>query len=157
MNHHSKTLTIKLMKFTLTLTLLALVVLILIPENIYTWLFSKDFTDVKPIIVALRPGVLALAANHIFSHYFSGLGNPKVNLRSNIVGLIFTIVLAFTWIPVLGYIGAAITASVSYSVTVAYQYYIFKKQTQTELSEWIPGKKDFRDFVRLMREAFGKQ
>lgn len=150
---YAKSLTIKLMKFTLVLTLLAMVILLVIPETIYTWIFSKDFTEVKPIIIALSPGVIALAANNIFSHYFSGLGNPKVNMWANLVGLVFTIVLAFTLIPVLGYIGAAITASVSYISSVIYQYFVFKKETQTRFTEWIPSKKDLLDFVILTKEA----
>lgn len=150
---YAKSLTIKLMKFTLALTLLAMVILLVIPETIYTWIFSKDFMEVKPIIIALSPGVIALAANNIFSHYFSGLGNPKVNMWANLVGLVFTIVLAFTLIPVLGYIGAAITASVSYISSVIYQYFVFKKETQTRITEWIPSKKDLLDFVILTKEA----
>lgn len=154
---YAKTLTIKLMKFTLILTLMAILILLVIPESIYTWVFSKDFTEVKPIIIALSPGVVALAANNIFSHYFSGLGNPKVNMWSNLVGLVFTIVLAFTLIPLLGYIGAAITASVSYISSVVYQYFVFKKETQTRFTDWIPVKKDVSDFVTLTKDAIKKK
>jgi O-antigen/teichoic acid export membrane protein len=153
---YAKTLTIKLMKFTLTLTLLAVMVLLVIPESVYTWIFSKDFTEVKPIIIALSPGVIALAANNIFSHYFSGLGNPKVNMWANLVGLVFTIILAFTLIPLLGYIGAAITASVSYISSVVYQYFIFRKETNTKLKEWIPTKKDSNDFISMSMAMFKK-
>jgi O-antigen/teichoic acid export membrane protein len=154
---YAKILTIKLMKFTLSLTLLAVIVLLAIPESLYTWIFSKDFTEVKPIIVALSPGVVALAANNIFSHYFSGLGNPKVNMWANLVGLFFTLVLAFTLIPLLGYIGAAITASVSYISSVVYQYFIFRKETNTKLKEWIPTKKDSSDFITMSVAMFKKK
>ncbi len=154
---YAASLTIKLMKFTLLLTILALSVLILLPESVYTWIFSKDFTDVKPIVIALSPGVMALAANNIFSHYFSGLGNPKVNMWSNVAGLIFTVALAFTLIPAFGYIGAALTASVSYIVTVVYQYVVFEKRTHTKFKEWMPRKKDFTDFGVLVREALAKK
>ena len=153
---YAKTLTVKLMKFTVVLTLLAVLVLLLIPESIYTFIFSKDFTEVKPIIIALSPGVIALAANNIFSHYFSGLGNPKVNMWANFVGLVFTLVLAFTLIPAFGYIGAAITASVSYISSVVYQYIIFKRDTSTKFKEWIPAKKDATDFILLTKDVFKK-
>lgn len=150
-------LTIKLMKFTVVLTLVAIVTLLLIPESVYTWVLSKDFGEVKPVVIALSPGVIALAANNIFSHYFSGLGNPKINMWSNLVGLVFTIILAFTLIPVFGYLGAAISASVSYISTVIYQYFVFKKETNTRLSEWIPVKKDFADFVILTKDVLKKK
>jgi O-antigen/teichoic acid export membrane protein len=119
--------------------------------------FSEDFTEVKPIIIALSPGVVALAANNILSHYFSGLGNPKVNMWANLVGLVFTIVLAFTLIPAFGYMGAAITASVSYISSVIYQYFVFKKETRTRFTDWIPVKKDLSDFVVLARDTIKKK
>jgi O-antigen/teichoic acid export membrane protein len=150
---YARLLTIKLMKFTLLLTLSALIVLIILPEQLYSFVFSKNFADVKPIVVALSPGVLALAANNIFSHYFSGLGDPKVSVWSNVVGFVFTVTLAFTLIPAFGYIGAAVTASASYTATVIYQYIIFEKRTQTKFGEWLPRKKDFTDFGRLVQEV----
>ncbi len=154
---YAKHLTIKLMKFTVMLTLAALFILVALPEQVYSLLFSKDFTGVKLIIIALSPGVMALAANNIFSHYFSGLGNPKVNMRANLVGMIFTFILAFTLIPVFGYVGAAITASVSYISSVVYQYFVFKKETQTRLTDWIPVKKDLSDFVILVKDVLKKK
>ena len=154
---YARTLTIKLMKFTLLLTLSALIVLIILPGQVYSFVFSKDFAAVKPIVVALSPGVLALAANNIFSHYFSGLGDPKVNMWSNVVGFVFTVVLAFTLIPAFGYMGAALTASASYTATVVYQHLVFEKRTHTKLKEWIPRKKDMTDFSRLIREVFMKK
>jgi len=153
---YAKSLTIKLMKFTLILTFAALLLLIIIPGSVYTWIFSKSFTDVKPIILALSPGVMALAANNIFSHYFSGLGNPKVNMWSNFTGLVFTVILAFTLIPAFGYLGAALTASVSYTATVIYQYIVFRKKTHTKLIEWLPKKQDFSEFIKLTRDALAK-
>ena len=148
---YAKELTIKLMKFSVLLTILAVTVLILIPQEIYGLVLSKDFTEVKPVIFALAPGVVALVANNIFSHYFSGTGRPKVNLWSNAVGFVFTIVLAFLLIPVFGIVGASITASASYISTVLYQYFIFKHETGTQLREWLPVKKDASDLLILIK------
>lgn len=155
---YARTLTIRLMKFSVILTLLAVFILVALPESTYTWLFSKDFSGVKPVIVALGPGVVALAANNIFSHYFSGLGNPKVNLWSNVVGMVFTISLAVLLIPVYGILGAAITTSASYISSVIYQYFVFVRQTGTRFSEWIPAKQDIADFKRIVKQtAKGKK
>lgn len=149
---YAKILTIRLMKFSVLLTLLAVLILIAIPENIYTLLLSKDFMHIKPVIIALSPGVIALVINNIYSHYFSGTGRPKVNLWSNVVGFVFTIILAFILIPAFGIVGASITASVSYISTVIYQYYAFKLETGTRFAEWIPNQKDFKDFNYLLNE-----
>lgn len=154
---YARVLTIRLMKLSVLLTAIALLVLIAIPEDIYSMILTRNFSGVKPVVIALSPGVMALAINNIFSHYFSGVGNPKINLNAKISGLIFTIALVFILIPAYGYIGAAITASISYSVTIIHQYIVFKKQTKTRFSEWIPAKKDIKEFKLIIRTAMKKE
>lgn len=154
---YSRVLTIRLMKVSVLLTLLAVIVINILPETFYTWIFSNDFIGVKPVIIALSPGVLALAANNIFSHYFSGMGEPKINLYAKLFGFIFTVALAIALIPPFGFIGAAITASVSYIATVIYQYIVFQKETHTKVSEWIPDRNDIREFKRIVREAMARE
>lgn len=156
-SEYSRILTIRLMKISVLLTLAAVIVINILPESFYTWLFSDDFIGVKPVIMALSPGVLALAANNIFSHYFSGIGQPKVNLIAKVIGFVFTVILAILLIPKFGFIGAAITASVSYIATVVYQYRIFWTSTKTKHHEWIPSKSDVTDFKRIMKEAIEKE
>lgn len=153
---YARILTIRLMKVSILLTFMALIVINVLPESFYTWLFSDDFIGVKPVIIALSPGVLALAANNIFSHYFSGMGRPKVNLYAKAVGFLFTVVLALTLIPPYGFIGAAITASVSYTATVIYQYIMFKSETNTRLYEWVPSTEDLKHLKRLVKEMLEK-
>ena len=153
---YASNLTIKLMKFSVALTTIAVMVLVILPDTFYTMLFSNDFSGVKPVIIALSPGVVALAANNIFSHYFSGLGNPKVNLYAKGFGFVFTVILAILLIPEFGLVGAAITASVSYISTVVYQYIIFKKQTNTPFKAWMINRSDFRDFKILLKDALQK-
>jgi O-antigen/teichoic acid export membrane protein len=153
---YSRILTIRLMKVSVLITLAAVIVINILPESFYTWMFSDDFIGVKPVIIALSPGVMALAANNIFSHYFSGMGAPKINLYAKIIGFIFTVILAVLLIPPFGFIGAAITASISYTSTVIYQYIVFARETKTKLREWIPANADFTDLKRIIRESFPK-
>ncbi len=154
---YARTLSIRLMKFTLLLTFFALLVLLAIPQHIYQLVFSQAFGVIKTIVLILSPGVLALAANTIFSHYFSGVGKPEVNLHANIIGFVFALLFAFLLIPPFGYIGAAATASLNYLASVIYQYIIFKKQTQTRFSEWIPRKVDLKLFIATIKQHANKQ
>ncbi len=154
-NEYSRILTIRLMKIAVIITTLSLLILILIPKDIYSLILTNDFSSVKSLIIALSPGVIALAANNIFSHYFSGLGDPKVNVYAKISGLIVTLVLIFILIPLYGITGAAITASASYITTVIYQYMVFCKRTKTELKEWIPSIEDYKA-LRLLLKKSGK-
>lgn len=152
-DEYARIFTIKLMKIAVTITALALILLIIIPENIYSLVLTKDFSGVKILIIALTPGVIALAANNIFSHYFSGLGDPKVNVYAKLTGLIITLVLIFILLPLYGIVGAAITASVSYMSTVIYQYIVFMSRTNTKTREWILSLSDIRDFQKIIKKA----
>jgi len=153
---YSRILTIRLMKVSILLTLAAVIIINILPESFYTWIFSNDFIGVKPVIITLSPGVLALAANNIFSHYFSGIGAPKINLTAKLIGFVFTVILAVLLIPPYGFIGAAITASASYISTVVYQYIVFERETKTKVGEWVPAKTDFTDLKRIINETFQK-
>ncbi len=151
---YARQLSIRLMKFTLILTFAALLILLFIPGNIYSLAFSSDFSVVKTIVLVLSPGVLALGANTIFSHYFSGTGQPSVNLYANIIGFIFTITFAFMLIPSYGYMGAAATASINYTASAIYQYVVFQRQTHTRFSEWVLRKSDMVSFTETLYQLF---
>lgn len=142
--------TIKLMKFSVLLTIFAVIILLIIPTEVYGLIFGSDFTNLKYVIIALSPGVIALSSNTIFSHYFGGLGRPVISLWANGIGFIITITLAVLLIPPFGYIGAAATASTSYISSVVYQYIIFKKETGVKFRQWLPEKNDFYDFRRII-------
>ncbi|MFA5417069.1 MAG: polysaccharide biosynthesis C-terminal domain-containing protein [Bacteroidales bacterium] len=149
---YSRQLTIRLMKLSLTVTLFALILLLVVPSSFYTLIFKKDFSDLKLIIAGLSPGVLALAANTIFSGYFSGVGQPKISLIVNAIGMVVTLISAWLLIPLLGYTGAALAASLSYTSSVVGQHLIFQHQTGTKFHEWIPDKSDYLFFVSMVRK-----
>ncbi len=151
---YSKNLTIKSMKFSLTLTFIGLVILLLIPFQTYASIFGKGFGAIRWIVLDLSPGILALAASNIFSHYFSGVGKPKVNLSSNVTGFVVMLIFAFTLIPIYGYMGAAVTASLSYVASAIHQYLVFRKRTGTQFSEWYLKKEDVATFVSAVRGLF---
>lgn len=144
------------MKISLLVTIMALIILLAIPSDLYVLIFKKDFSDLKILIIALSPGVMALAANTIFSGYFAGIGKPKISMQVNALGFIFTVVSAWVLIPLFDYTGAAMTASISYTVTVIAQYIIFKKYTKTTLIEWIPDKSDLLAIKSIVRSFIGK-
>lgn len=151
---YSRKLTIKSMKFSLGLTFLGIVILLCIPTQTYTSIFGPGFGAIRWIVLALSPGVLALAASGIFSHYFSGMGNPKINLHANITGFVVMFVFAFILIPVYGYMGAAVTTSLNYLASAIHQYIVFKKQTSTRLSEWYLKRDDVTSFIQIIKALF---
>jgi len=145
----SARLSITLMKFSVGLTTLALLVLIAIPRELFEWVFSKEFGDIKIVIFSLAPGVIALAANTIFSHYFSGTGQPRYNLYASLTGLAVTIPSLIILVPRFGLVGAGISASLAYSMAVVYQGWVFHKKTSTDFSDLLINRNDIRLFFKV--------
>ena len=135
-------LTLRFLKFVFVSTFLMLVVLLILPQTFFTFVFGKDFFDVNTIIQALSPGILAMSLSMIFSHYFSGVGKHYHNTVSSAIGLTFTVVFGFTLIPSMGIIGAGITASLSYSASMLYQFAVFVYLTKTGISKFLISKDD---------------
>lgn len=146
-DEYARTMSIQLLKFSVLLTTLASLVLIAIPKVIFEMIFSKDFGDIKIVIISLAPGVVFLAANTIFSHYFSGTGKPKYNLYASLVGLFVTIPAVLLLIPAFQLVGAGISASLAYGASVLYQWLVFKKLTHTKTSELRISMHEIKTFV----------
>lgn len=155
--NYAVSITIKLMKFSVMLTIIAVIILLIIPTEVYGLILGSDFMNVKYIIIALSPGVIALSSNTIFSHYFGGLGRPVISLWANGIGFIITITLAIILIPRFGYIGGAATASASYISSVIYQYIIFKKETGVKFKQWLLKKQDLTDFNKIIKRLVNRK
>ncbi|MCE1201144.1 MAG: oligosaccharide flippase family protein [Bacteroidia bacterium] len=146
---YARRLSIRLMKLSIILTCLALAVLLVVPAGVFEWLFSREFGQIKLVVAGLAPGVLALSANAIFSHYFSGTGRPKYNLFASLTGFIVVIPALLLLIPPFGIFGAALAASLAYIASASYQAIIFTRMNHTAAREWLPGREEL-DVVKQM-------
>ncbi len=149
-------LTIRFMKISVLLTILVMAVFCILPVSFYEWVFTKEFSQIKQVILLLAPGVVMLSANTIFSHYFSGTDRPKYNLFASLIGLAVTIPCAWFMIPRWGIAGAAISATVTYMVTVAYQWTVFHGITKIRLRSFIPDKEDWHWAQQEFKGMFRK-
>jgi O-antigen/teichoic acid export membrane protein len=156
-DEYARLVSIQLLKFSVLLTSLALLVLIAVPKEVFETIFSKDFGDIKIVIISLAPGVVFLAANTIFSHYFSGTGQPKYNLYASLVGLIVTVLAVFLLIPAFHLVGAGISASLAYGASVMYQWIVFKKLTRTKTTELRIRSHEIKTFVVSIRKLFSSK
>lgn len=136
-------LTLLFMKISVVLTFLALLVLACLPVRFFEWLFTDVFGPVKVILLLMAPGLLALSAHLIFTHYFSGTGIPKYNLFASLVGLAVTIPSTLVLIPWIGINGAAISFSCTYIAVMLYQWWIFKKRTHVKAKDFLLKKADW--------------
>lgn len=153
---YAKRISIQLLKFTLFVTLVALLVILAIPSSVFTYVFGEDFGGLKPVILSLSIGLMAISASMIFAHYFSGMGKPKYNMYSSAWGLLITIPTVFILIPWLGIIGAGMAASAAYLASMIYHLILFVKMSGAKGKEFLPGKDDWqvlRTELRKMLKA----
>lgn len=142
-NDNSKFLTISLLKLTTLSTIIALCLLLILPNSLYVFMFGEEFNDIKMVVFSLSLGVVSLSGNMVLSHFFSGIGLPKYAFWSSFVGITVTLMFLFYLIPLYGYIGAGITASLAYTTSFIYLLYSFILRTQTRIRDLLITKSDF--------------
>lgn len=146
---YAKTLTLQLLKLSVLLTFFGVLMIAFIPSSFFSRFFGKEFGDIKTVFIYLSPGVIALSANAIFSHFFSGTGIPKYNFYASIVGLLVIIPAVILLVPAFGIEGAAGATSLAYLAAVAYQWIVFQSRTQTKFRDLFLNHEDLK-FIRLM-------
>ena len=139
----SKQLTLRFTKLAVMLTFVAMLVICLLPTMFYEWLLSGEFGDIRSVIMLMAPGVVFFSAHTVMANFFSGTGRPKYNLYASLIGLSVTVVAAFLLIPRLGIQGAAITTSLTYLALFVYQWMVFRRLTNSCLSELLPDTSDW--------------
>lgn len=127
--------TVKLGKISFVLSAFALLVLNILPVSFFTFLFGKDFSEMKPYCLILTPGIAAIGLTGIYSHYFSARGDMKTSAASALVGLIITLGCSLLLIPLLGPRGAAYTCTASYIVSSLFLIFMFKVQSGVSFYE----------------------
>lgn len=127
-NDANSRLTFLLSKASFVLSSACVVIIYLLPDDFFTWLLGKDFTGTKTLMLHLSPGVLCISFSTVISHYFSGLGNQRVQLVANSLGLLTTICTSYFLVSRYQLIGACYAASLSYFVAALVLVVVFMKQ-----------------------------
>lgn len=138
-----KQMTIKMFKLSFILTSFAMIPLILLPSGFYTFIFGNDFAGVRIVIIYLSIGIIAVAVNSIFTHYFSGTGKFYFSAISAFIGLLINLPVCLLLIPHFGIKAAAFSASLSYIISLIFQMIIFNNITKTNLKEYLINRSDF--------------
>src|SRR6218665_1509446 len=135
-------LTFLLCKLSFLLSTACVLLILLLPESFFTWLLGKDFSATKNIMLHLSPGVLCISFSTVISHYFSGLGQQKVQLTANSLGLITTLASSYFLISRYQLIGACYAASLSYFMAALVLVVVFMKQNGFGLGDLFSFRKD---------------
>lgn len=148
---YSKKLTLNLLKFTFVITFILMIIVLLLPVDVFSFVFGKEFSQIKVVMLSLSVGIIAMSVSMMFSHFFSGTGRHYHNTIGSAIGVVITFILGFTLIPRYGIIGAGITASVSYLSSTIYQLIIFVKITKVKAKDFLIKKSDYYLFKREMK------
>jgi len=149
---YNQKLTLNLWKICFVISLAAVIVLALLPSSLYMFIFGPEFGDMSHIIRILAPGVLCYSIFLILGHYYSGSGRYFMNTLAALCGLLATLVGGFVLVPRMATTGAAITASVAYTLNAVFLLICFLKEsdfrpkdlllTPSELKEYFVEIKD---------------
>lgn len=148
-------LTLRFIKLAVVFTILALAFIVILPTSFYEWILSKEFSEIKHVMIYMAPGIVFLAGHTILAHYFSGTGQPKYNLYASLTGLCFTIPSTLLLVRPFGIIGAAISSSITFAASFTYHWIIFRKQSSAHLIDLLPNKEDWDWVKKETRDILG--
>ncbi|MCF8365269.1 MAG: polysaccharide biosynthesis C-terminal domain-containing protein [Bacteroidales bacterium] len=146
---YSQKLTINLTYAAMVASLLLIMIMILLPPQLFTFIFGAGFADVGRVIQSLAPGVLFFNIALIMGHYFSGIGKYHVNTIASFAGLVVSVILFSVMIPSMGIFGAGWATSISYTITSLIVLIYFFNESRLNKSEILPT-------MNEIREVFGQ-
>lgn len=140
-------------RLTLLATTAALVVLLLLPAPLLTAVFGREFSAVRPLILLLAPGVLAISLNMQLSSYFSSLAAYRFNNLAAAAGLVTTLLACSQLIPRFGAAGAALSSTLAYLTSTIWLLVAFWRQTGLGLGQLLPGPADILGLPQLLKRG----
>jgi O-antigen/teichoic acid export membrane protein len=123
--------TLRLRKINFGIAAALTFVVCILPDGLYTAIFGKDFKGLQQIIWLLAPGILAYSYTSITTHFFAGIGKNHYNTIISFSGFGITIIAGLLLIPSLSTTGAAITASVVYTLNAIQAQVMYKHLAKT--------------------------
>ena len=138
-------------RLTLLATAGAVLVLAAVPASWLAAVFGPEFGAARSVILALAPGVFINGAGMQASSYFSGTARYGVNNRAALLGLVVTVPSCLLLVPRLGMVGAALAMSASYTASVGYLVWHYRRALGAEWRDLLPGWGDARWVYGKMR------
>lgn len=148
---YAQRISILFMKLSMLLTGMGTIILVLLPSSFLTWLLGDSFTNIKSTIFAMSLGIVALSAEMILSHYFSGTGRQQKNSISSLIGLILTLLFAYLLIPSYGAVGAAITSSIAFTGMLIYLVILMSNHKGMSFKLFLPQRNDWKLIKRIIK------
>jgi O-antigen/teichoic acid export membrane protein len=119
-------------------SLFCVVIILLLPQSVFTSIFTDECSALKQIILLLSPGVLFNSFSMVYGHYFAATGKMKILVFRSTLGVLLTVILSVILIPLWEMEGACITSSIvrmiSSSVIIAYFFMAKHKESVNQFT-----------------------
>lgn len=132
------------LKISFLVTLAFIFLVLLIPNDFYSFVFGKQFSQTKTIILYLSPGILAIAVSNIIGFYFAGTNKLGILNIKSILGLVVTVGLSLFAIPRWGILGACVVTTLSYCVSAGILFWKFYQTTEFKLKDYFVTEEEFK-------------
>ena len=153
---YNQRLTMDLAKLCFAVALPAVVVLALLPSSFYQFVFGFEFGLMASLIRILAPGVLLYCLFLILGHYYSGSGRYFMNTLAALCGLVATLACGFTLIPRYAAKGAAITASIAYSLNAVFLLVCFLKESHFRMRDFWLSSSEIKQYILEIKNHYLK-
>jgi O-antigen/teichoic acid export membrane protein len=121
-------------KLSFLLSSIVLFVLIIIPENWYVLIFSKEFRGLKEILLIVSPGILAMSGSTVIGHFFAAQNRQWVLILKSLAGVLITIILTPYMLDFYGIWGAALAMSIAHIVSSSVLFLKYSNVIKQKLS-----------------------
>ncbi len=138
------------LKISFLITLVFILVMLIIPAQIYVWVFGKDFVQSKEVVLLLSPGILAIATSNIIGSYFAGINKLRILNVKSIIGVIITIIGSWYCIPKWGILGACIVTTISYAVSSGILFWEFYRITDFRTRDFVLSKEEWQLLIQKL-------
>lgn len=136
------------LRLSFTLMLVFVLGILIIPDFVYPFIFGKEFSETKLIMLLLAPGILAIAVSDMIGYYFSGIKELKILNIKSIVGLLITVTFSFFAIPKWGIWGACFVTTLSYVVSASILFWKFYQSTDFKIRDYIISKDEINTLIK---------
>lgn len=153
---YSKTLTLKMAKLSFISTSLIMMPLLMLPAGFYSLIFGHDFSTVKIVLLFQAPGIVLFSLNIIIASFYAGRGRYWVNAAASLTGLVVSVAANVWIVPRLGYQGASIASTLSYSASTIFAVTYFLRDTSLPLKNLLVGKADIEYVALIVKHFYSK-
>lgn len=134
-----------LLRIILPISVLGAGALYIIGYTMVPILYGEAFNDSVMVLAWLLPGTIPFSLFLFMHFYAAGQGEPHMALKGFIPASVLAYVLNLLLIPDYGYVGAALSSTISYIFGVGVYFYFFKRLYSCTFSNaFILKKSDFK-------------